>query len=302
MRRILFALVAWLSVCATAFATTSLPFPGPGTVHTTGGGGYTGPGNVSAGAVAWFGLRAFSSADRGNKAVNVCLPAGTPCADFLTDATTGNLITSAGAVTTCNNSTVICVINTWYDHVNQLGTNNCTGGTCDLINASLGSQEILVLNCVGTTLPCAQTVPSEGVYTSVGSLAQSQPYLISWVGEELGNNGNYSGTIDLVTGWPNATNLVFIWAGGGSIITATASISVWHAMQALFKDATSASTLWVDATSNAAVGIGTAGLSGVINHTNGNTNGNFVEFGIWNGDVSANNATMNSNQKTYWGY
>lgn len=301
MRRLALSLFVWLFACAAAVAQVGLAFPGPGTVHSTGGGGYTGPCDVSTCAVA-YSLRAVSAADRGNKAVNVCLPAGTPCADFVTDATTGNLITSAGLVTTCNNTTVKCVINTKYDHINQLGTNHCTGGTCDLIDTTLGQQEILVLpgGCTNTSLACEQTVPSQATYTSVGSLAQAQPYMISWLGEELGNNGSYSGTIDLVTGWPNVTNAVFIWAGGGSIVNATAAINVWHASQALF-NGNSSSTIYVDGTSNAALNIGTAGLSGVINYLNGNSNGNFLEEIILNGDQSANNATVNSNQHTWCG-
>lgn len=298
--RLLVAFLAiWIGTVIPAQAG-SLTLLGAGHPPTSGGGGgYTGPGNVT-GAVAYYGLRAYSAATRGTRAVNVCLPAGTPCADFLTDATTGDLITTATGVTTCNNTTVICVINTWYDQAGALST-PCTGGTCDVINSTALQQEILVLSCTPGGKPCAQTVASESPYTSVGSLSQSQPYMISWVGKELGNNGSYAGIVDLVTGWPNATNLIFIWAGGGSIVTVSALANVWHATQALFNGNT-LSTLYIDGSSNAAANIGTNGLSGVINHTNGNTNGQIVEFFIINGDQSANNSTMDTNEKTYWGY
>jgi hypothetical protein len=295
MRRFfLFLFLCWLA--HPAFAQIGGPFPGPGTPHSTSGGSYVGPGDVSSGAVVWYGLRAFSSADRGNKAINACLPAGTPCCDMLTSATTGNLITSCAGVTTCNNTTVLCVINTWYDHVNQLGTNNCTGGTCDAIQASVGQQMVLVLNCIGT-LPCGHAA-SLSPYTSVGSLAQAQPFLISWVGDELATPTGYAGIIDLFTGWPTTINEIFMYASG-SIITATATTAVWHATQTLLNGASSG--LYIDGTNNTG-NPGTAGMSGVINLTNGSTNGYIGEAGIWNGDTSANDSAVNSNQRTYWGF
>ena len=53
---------------------------------------YQGPGDLGiSGIYALWSTQAYSSATRGNKAVNVCLPNGGTCADFSTDAVTGKL-------------------------------------------------------------------------------------------------------------------------------------------------------------------------------------------------------------------
>jgi hypothetical protein len=85
------------------------------THHSAGGGSYTGPGDVVASAAMWWGLRAYSAADRGTAVANVCLNDGTTCGDVLSDATTGfppNAPVISG--TTCNNSTQLCQIKKVY--------------------------------------------------------------------------------------------------------------------------------------------------------------------------------------------
>jgi hypothetical protein len=64
-----------------------------------GGGGYTGPGDIAPGAKAWWGLRAYSAAKRGTRAVNVCNVSDVACVDFNTDATTGTLVITVGGAT-----------------------------------------------------------------------------------------------------------------------------------------------------------------------------------------------------------
>jgi hypothetical protein len=70
------------------------------------------------------------------------------------------------------------------------------------------------------------------------------------------------------------------------------------------------------ATSGAYInGTGTTGSTGTLNFVNAAQslqigrdafnrfmNGYLDETGAWNGDQSANNAAMNSNQRTYWGF
>src|SRR5216684_2329881 len=53
---------------------------------------YTGPGDVYGTAIAWWGLRAFSTADRGSRLINICDPSNVTCADWSSSASTGLLV------------------------------------------------------------------------------------------------------------------------------------------------------------------------------------------------------------------
>ena len=67
---------------------------GAGLGKPTPAGSYQGPGDVSPTVGTIYGFwstEAYSSAKRGTKAVNACLPNGGTCADFSTDASTGKL-------------------------------------------------------------------------------------------------------------------------------------------------------------------------------------------------------------------
>ncbi len=63
---------------------------------------YTGPGNVASGATAWWGLRAYTSATRGNALINACNVADAACADLSSDATSGALTIPTIGGTACS--------------------------------------------------------------------------------------------------------------------------------------------------------------------------------------------------------
>ena len=96
MRRIslAFAICSLLSLGgAQAQLAGGMMFPGPGTPASSGGGAYVGPGDsgIQPGAAAWIGLRAYSLAKAGTKAINLCDNAGANCSDESTNAS-GNLV------------------------------------------------------------------------------------------------------------------------------------------------------------------------------------------------------------------
>src|SRR5216684_5005777 len=94
---------------------------------------FVGSGDIVGGWQVWYGLRAFSAAKRGTKAINVCNVSDVACADFLTDATTGALVVTTVGGSDC--SVVVCIIKTLYD---QSGALACTGA-CDNTQATISA-------------------------------------------------------------------------------------------------------------------------------------------------------------------
>ena len=164
MRKLLFSLLALATLCGGVCAQFSvLPGFPPGVFQDRGAldatpAGYSGPGDVVTGAVAWYGLRAYNAASLGNAAVNVCNSTGgvdVLCQDFLTNATTGALVIATIGGVSCG--VAPCTIKIWYD---QSGFLNCSSAACNITQATIADRYTLVLNCLGT-LPCAQGAGAE---------------------------------------------------------------------------------------------------------------------------------------------
>jgi hypothetical protein len=266
---------------------------------------YTGPGDVTSGALAWWGLRAYSSATRGTKAANVCNPSDVACADVSTDATTGNLVLTTIGGHDCTMDD--CTVKTLYD---KSGGTNCTGSVvCDLTQATIGNRPLLKHNCLGTTLWCMTWTSGQSLVSVSVASTLSDPYTMSVVGERtagfttdaalIGDVSGNSGQINFIT----SANTIQLYSGAASL-TATANDSVFHAVQGL-STATplTGAKLYIDGTL-------TTGQSNANSITDGLcmgtcNNGGTVstaEGGFWAGDKSANFSTMNSNQHTYWGF
>ena len=265
---------------------------------------YTGPGDVTSGALAWWGLRAYSSATRGTKAANVCNVADVACADLSTDASTGALIITTIGGSSC--SIVTCTVKTLYD---QSGGTNCTGSVaCDLTQATIGNRPTLVVSCV-SSLPCMAWTSGQSLVSVNVASTLSDPYTMSVVGERTAGFTTYSDLIGDVGGngqllFTNSANTGMLFAGSLAL-TATANDSVFNAMQGLvtiMPEVTSAK-LYINGTlttgqSNAAsisdgLCMGKCNNGGTVSTTEG---------GFWAGDKSVNFSTMNSNQRTYWGF
>lgn len=299
--RILFALLAGLLLAAPA----SGYWQSRSQISISAAASYTGPGDIVPGASAWYGLRAYSSATRGTKAVNVCNALDVVCADLLTDATTGALvITTIGGV---NCSIATCTIKTIYD---QTTGNNCTG-TCDLTQATIANRAIFNTGslCTTASLPCMDAVNASGVpcYLSAGNITVNQPLSFSAVTNRPSAAGNYSTVIGHQTGnygfysQPGVMNLA--WTADH---TATASNAAFHATQAVSKGA--GSSLYVDGSTttftSSTQNFGATKLASMADTTCTLDVARmyFAEFGIWPSDFGASVSTINSNQHSYWGF
>jgi hypothetical protein len=279
---------------------------------TPGGGAYTGPGDVTTWKMFWS-LRAYSSASRGTKLVNVCNSTGgvdVGCADMLSDATTGNLVSATISGITCPGAN--CTVKTLYD---ISGQNFCTSGTapCDVTQATVASRPTLTANCVNTSLPCMTFVAASTQYllSTAFGVATAQPTSSTWISNyNTGRGGaasvgsqHSSGTM-----WFSQFNTsTFFINAGATLGPVTSTDGAWHSYQGLFTTSPN-SVISVDNTETT----GNAGTGGIANDqfaigVDGSSLGSFfdgmiVEMGF---DTTLHNSTsrtaMCHNQFWYWG-
>jgi hypothetical protein len=296
-----------LLACASAFALlASAPAfaqfgPAVYVPAASSGSSYVGPGDVVSGWVFWGGMRAFSGATAGTKALNICNPTPT-CQDINTLAN-GQLdeatITSALG---CNNSTTVCTVQTVYDKV----------GTANITNATIANRPTLVRNCINTTLSCMNFASASSQILSASSPIVGVPYSATAVANQTSNAGFDSAafatsgseiSIDF-----HATNVVVIACGGatGGLTVADGS---FHAIQETCNSGAGGGVLAVDGASNSATVTPSSTITGaslgfsVVPSGFRNFNGKVVEGGLLSIALSGGQMTsLNSNQHTYWGF
>lgn len=302
----LLALLSCLLLAGSASAQRMLPLGAGGTFTAGTPPSFTGPADIVASPLMWFGLRAMSTADRGNRLVNVCIPADATCADLSSDATTGALVISSIGGSSC--SVVTCTVKTLYDRVGTY----CGGSACNLTQPTIGLRPVLVVSCL-SSLPCMQytAAASGGLQTSGNLPGQGQPYTFSSVGNRTGNTSGFNTLVtvngQISAGWANSTNTVYMYANM-SLPTVTANDNTTHAMQMIYNDAAT-SSIYLDG-ANTTMTLGATTSMGAFPLEMGKNNaasqfltGNIFEFGMWgsafNGTQQSN---MNGNQHTYWGF
>jgi hypothetical protein len=289
------ALLAW----AIAAVAQVGPLPGMGPLPlypTTVAGGYTGPGDVVSGATAWWGLRCYNSAYTGNVADVWDAATGSTTETLLTCSSGGTINQTINTLaTTC---AVACRIKTLYDQTGNghNATQATNSGRPTFTLSGLGSlsvatfvaanQTILVSNSIATG---AQPYTTSGVYKNTN--AGQSPFL----------SGTSSGIPQMGAGI--SANNAYIYAG--SVANAAATDSSFHAVQGVFSGASS--VLYIDGTSNSvSAGTSTATTFFNIGSDDGTTHfmdGAGGEVGIWPiGFSGTQQANMNSNQHTYWGF
>ena len=219
MRRFRYALAAILLGAIQIAATVPL---GPGAIFPLGpsslNGGVTfvGAGDVVPGALLYYGLRAYNFATAGARVANVCNASAT-CADVATTPTgLFNVASAKGSPLFCGAAGGQCNVKTLY---NQIIATTCSGGSCDLTQATAGQRPTLVFNCIGT-LPCMIGLNTNSTQiTAPGSLSQAPPYTALVFGQRTGNFGSFSSGFGVGTqsniAWSSANNLTF-YAGGGN--------------------------------------------------------------------------------------
>ncbi len=158
---------------------------------------YTGPGDVVSGAVFWFGLRAYSSADRGNALINVCNVADVACADMSSDATTGALSVTTIGGSSC--SIVTCTIKTWYNR-------GSAGGS--VTQATIAQRPTLIVSCT-SGLPCAAFATVNGLSGASATIAR--PYSMNVAAIRTGAFTTFASAISADNGASNYAAMA--WKG-----------------------------------------------------------------------------------------
>lgn len=266
---------------------------------------YTGPGDVTSSATAWWGLRAYSAAKAlaGVAAIQLCTAADAACTDI---HVTGSGGLNATDLTTSGCSLIdTCTIKIIYD---QTGALACVGpAACTYTSAGIPQRATFTRSCV-LSLPCA-IATTASVYVTAASLttALTQPYTMSEVVSRTGAFTTQQGTIYLNGNggdieFSATTNTALIYAG--SSVTATASNTTTHAFNVLFNAASS--NFYIDGSANTVnPGASNAGGGGgffLLSAGGTNLTGTWFEAGAWAGDKSSNFALMNTNQHAYWGF
>jgi hypothetical protein len=259
---------------------------------------YTGPGDlIPTGALAWYGLRAYSStqASSGASLANVCLPSDTACAD-ITSSTSGQPVVPS-ALSTCNNSSVICTVKTLYD---QSGANECGSAACDQTQATIGSRPTFMLSCEGS-LPCMK-FNGQTLSNATGLTQANNTYSVNVVSQRLTNSGYYPVI---------ATHGAFIINYGSSAnqvqatnCSATANDGTFYGVTATGA-ASGNCNLYINGALENTTGNGWPNLSGALT-LQASAPVYVEEWGIWTGALPASGlggiAYLNSNQRTFWGF
>lgn len=264
---------------------------------------YTGPLDVVSSAWMWGGLRAASTADRGNKLINLCDNAGANCADASSDATTGNLVVTSRGSDACATADD-CLIHTIYD---RSGSTNCSSAACDLANSTAAKMPTLKHNCVNGTLFCAVcTGANSTVLFNTSNSAQAQPlmFVSFWDRTAVAQSYVLGSLGNTLFGSANAASLAALFLGN-SFIQPSASDNSFHSIIGSGNGASS--LLAVDGTSTS----GNAGTN-AINANNlelcasdsagsSGFTGNVTEIGVWTGTFSGAQITnMCHNARLYW--
>ncbi len=271
---------------------------------------YTGAGDVVSGAVGWWGLRAYNSADRGNALINVCNVADVACADMSSNAVTGALTITTIGGSDC--SIVVCTIKTFYDR---------SGNAKNLTQATIANRFVLTLNCAGLAagLPCATALGSASqCYVGPSNSTVASPYTVVYLAKRTATFTAYDTVLSessdhSESGFGNAADSAYMAGTAVSVNVAGAINSQWKVLQNNFVTGVGASTLTVNST-DTAVSIGTAAFTGTFVMgvwgnagpacgTNQFFTGTFTEGGFWPSTFSgANRTAMFNNLLGYWGF
>lgn len=258
--------------------------------------GYTGPGDINGTALGWWGLRAY----------NAAYATGSNPAIDVVDTATGLTTTTINIKT--DGTLDVAAVDALGYAVSVSKLYDQTGNGRHFTQATLASMPTLTTSGVsglGSTRP-AMNMSTQRMSTASG-ITQAQSFTVSFVGERTSGTayGYIFGDNGAVLLFNNAANGMAMFAGG-SVPSATANDNVFHAAQALFSNASGA--LYIDGSNNTMASMGTTGLANANlylytqNGSGGFVNGKFCEVGVWAGDKSSNNSSMNSNQHTYWGF
>lgn len=258
----------------------------------SGGGGFTGPGDIQS-FTFWGGLRAYSAATRGTKAINVCNVADAVCADLSTDATTGALVVSTIGGSSC--AVVACTVKIIYDKV----------GTADCTQTTIANRPVLTQNALNTSWGMTFTAASTQGF-QCGAFTATQPYSFAMIVNPSGStcelfnitDGSFNGALNE---WSSAGPNLRMYGGNNFDVAMT---SAFHAFQSVFNGVSSISAQdGVETTGNAGAQSISALTMGISRDPfGGYCNAVGMEYGYVAGTVSPGNRTsLNSNMHAAYG-
>jgi len=261
---------------------------------------YSGPGDIVAGALAWYGLRAYSAAQCTGSvaAIRIVKASDGTAAQNINILTTGAL-----DVATIAALGYAVKVTTWYDQ---------SGAGRHLTNATLATMPTLNLTGLGS-LPALQFIDGTDGQTlsyAAGMGAQAQPNSFSLIFRRVAAN-NYQGyLLDSASNGVMANNVAnsMLFYNGSGLAVVPATDGAFHAAQLIADHAGAGSYGYVDGTNTALnLGATTGWAAGEIrigaNGARSTPQMTLAEVGIWHSAFSAGNSSaMNSNQHTYWGF
>jgi hypothetical protein len=222
---------------------------------------FQGPGNVVGNGVAYYGSRSYSLgyAEAAGNAYNICdVATGLVCTNVPYQP---NGFVNSAAVAALPQCASSCNVATAYD---STGGNLCGSATCNLTQATNSQRPTVVFNALNGQMCMEFNSSSSQVLTSANSLTLAQPFTFAAVSERNGNFSSIGRVISSFSvsssaslGYRNVTNTVGIGASG-TVLTATASDSIFHALQGIINNSSStASAIVVDgSTTNSSSSIG----------------------------------------------
>jgi hypothetical protein len=258
---------------------------------------YQGPGDIAT-AVMWWGIRAYSLASVGTKAIRLRRDSDQSESDF-------NTVTGGGldiAAITAFKSTANLFITKLY----------AQAGSIDLQQTTSANQLGLSLTGGPGGKPTITAASGSTQYLQTASTpsAVSQPYTFSMVaypvtlGADMnagGGVGNIGVSVFQNSAAPNTLRLY----GGNIQLSVTAADSAWHACNGYVTDPNS--IFEVDGTTSstgdtAFGGVGYNNPPGVYLGTSAGWNGNLAEMGIFSGGSQATLDAFNANQRSFYGF
>jgi hypothetical protein len=262
---------------------------------------YVGPGDVVSGAKGWWGLRAYSRATAGTKAINLRASGNNATSDFNT-LTNGNLdLASINSFLMANGGSLF--VTKLYDQ---------SGGGLDMAQATAANQPQFNSSVLGS-FPSMGFVNASNLFLSASPYTiYAQPWTINAVARRTGNTANYNAIITgAVCGdWFTSTLTDIDVETNIGIIATGLTESNFHAIVGVGNGATTASMIYADGVTAGPAG-GTTSFPGTSNIVYLGSDaagpdvltGNIMEGGLWNIAFSSTQATnMISNQRTYWGF
>lgn len=262
----------------------------------SGGGGYSGPGDVVASAVGWWGLRAYSAAyatGLGN-AAEICTAADAAC--------TVIHVTSAGALNSSDLTTsgcsviTTCTVKTLYD---QSGNgHNCVNATeanrpTFRPNGVSSGKPSMFLNSA-KSLSCASLPTTTVPWSFVG---------VASFHSDPGGNTRFFTANDPVGLLGSSGKHWSIYGGSVASSTFTSTLDVFNAIVGRTDGTASGGVMNVSGNvdTGLAPGSGSTGTPGGFGQSSPIT-GDACEAGYWGSNFSTGNTTaMVSNMQTYWG-